>query len=365
MRGKAFWAALVLYGCNDKGDDSSGGGNDPTGDADADGFAAPDDCNDDDALVHPGAEESCDGVDNDCDGEVDADPVDGGTYFLDEDGDGYGAGEGVIACEPVAGSVKNPDDCDDTRSDVSPAAAEVCDDLDVDEDCDDLIDDADDSVDPSSGTVLYADTDGDGFGDPAVSTNACDALAGYVATADDCDDADSTINPDAAEVCGDGIENNCDPTDCAWTGDVLESDAYATLTGEDAKFLGYFGQDVTGLDVNGDGVGDLAVGSLASYAAVFTGPIVGAAVDGGAVAKITGDSDPPPDNFGEFLQGIDDQDGDGYDELIVSAKDFPSGDAAGHLPRSDFRGRHGRGDGIRHHHGTGLRRTARLQSDVR
>jgi hypothetical protein len=76
-------------------------------------------------------------------------------------------------------------------------------------------------------------------------------------------------------------------------------------------------------------VGDLAVGSLASYAAVFTGPITSTSVDKGAVAKIIGDGPPYPDGFGEFLQGIDDQDGDGYDELIVSATAFPDGEGAG------------------------------------
>ncbi len=320
--------ALLLVGCSDKGDDSSGEAN-AGADADADGFAVPDDCDDDDALVHPEAAESCDGLDNDCDGNVDDDPVDGHTYFQDDDGDGYGAGAGVTSCEPVAGSAENGDDCDDAQSEVSPAATEVCDDLDVDEDCDALVDDEDDSVDASSGSILYADSDGDGFGDPAVSTNACAAIAGYVATADDCDDANSAVNPDATEVCDDGVDNNCDPTDCAWSGEMSEGDAYASLGGEIAKYLGYFGQDVTGLDANGDGVGDLAVGSLASYAAVFTGPIVSASADGGAVAKITGDPPPYPDEFGEFLQGIEDQDGDGYDELIVSAKAYPDGAAAG------------------------------------
>jgi hypothetical protein len=43
----------------------------PIPDADGDGTRADADCNDGDAAIHPGAEEACDGVDNDCDGASD------------------------------------------------------------------------------------------------------------------------------------------------------------------------------------------------------------------------------------------------------------------------------------------------------
>lgn len=70
----------------------------PEEDADGDGYAA-DDCDPEDASVHPGADEVCeDGVDQDCDGEDAIDctgtmPSDGGTGGTDDGGDGDGDGD--------------------------------------------------------------------------------------------------------------------------------------------------------------------------------------------------------------------------------------------------------------------------------
>ena len=44
----------------------------------------------------------------------------------------------------------------------------------------------------------------------AITTTACDAPSGYVDNYDDCDDDDSGVSPSASEVCGDGIDNDCD-----------------------------------------------------------------------------------------------------------------------------------------------------------
>jgi len=248
--------AVLVVGCSDKGDDSSGGSPDDSGqvatDLDEDGFSVPEDCDDDDPAIHPEADETCDEVDNDCDGDVDDDPVDAMTYFSDSDGDGYGTGKGVVSCEPVAGSVENGDDCDDADPAINPESVEVCDEGGVDEDCDSLVDDEDDSLDPSTGTTLYADADGDGYGDATSAITACGELAGYATIADDCDDADATISPVAEEVCGDGIDNNCDLTaeGCEWVGEVLESDAYAELNGAPVMY-GSFGNNLAGLDANG------------------------------------------------------------------------------------------------------------------
>jgi hypothetical protein len=58
---------------------------------------------------------------------------------------------------------------------------------------------------------FFLDFDGDGFGDLSNPALACMLPGGYAANGDDCDDAESAINPGAAEVC-DGNDTNCDGT---------------------------------------------------------------------------------------------------------------------------------------------------------
>jgi hypothetical protein len=117
------------------------------GDADA-GVAACDppegfvvdatDCDDGNAAVYVDAIEDCDGVDNDCDGEVD-EGVEGGTWYSDQDGDGFGDGDApVVACQQPTGTVETGDDCDDSDAAVFPGAEDVCDG--VDNDCDGDVD---------------------------------------------------------------------------------------------------------------------------------------------------------------------------------------------------------------------------------
>jgi hypothetical protein len=58
-------------------------------------------------------------------------------------------------------------------------------------------------------TTYYGDADGDGYGDPANTTEACSAPAGYVENDGDCDDTNAAVNPGATEV-ENGIDDNCD-----------------------------------------------------------------------------------------------------------------------------------------------------------
>lgn len=61
--------------------------------------------------------------------------------------------------------------------------------------------------------TYYADNDSDGFGDPASTLISCSVPKNYVSNAEDCDDTDATINPDAVDDTIDGIDQNCDGTD--------------------------------------------------------------------------------------------------------------------------------------------------------
>ena len=64
------------------------------GDDDADGYySCVDDCDDTNVLVNPTAEEICDGIDNDCDQEIDEEV--GEVYYTDSDLDGYGDPERI------------------------------------------------------------------------------------------------------------------------------------------------------------------------------------------------------------------------------------------------------------------------------
>ena len=170
-------------------------------DADADGVIEFVDCDDSDADRSPDEAELCDGIDNDCDGAVDESIP---TWYLDADSDGYGdASYGTTTCTQPSGYADNDDDCDDTRSAVSPAATETCNSR--DDDCDGDTDE----LGASGGSTVYADDDGDGYGDATDSTTACTATTGYASNDDDCDDTDSGVSPAASEYC-DGEDDDCD-----------------------------------------------------------------------------------------------------------------------------------------------------------
>ena len=161
------------------------------------------DCDDSNPLVHPGATEVNDGIDNNCDGQVDEGFGGGFTYYRDADGDGYGdPGVTQVSTTMPSGYVTDNTDCDDTNSLVNPGAAEINDG--IDNNCDGQVDEG-----FGVGITYYRDADGDGYGDPSVSQVASTMPPGYVADNNDCDDAIASVNPAAQEIF-DGIDNNCD-----------------------------------------------------------------------------------------------------------------------------------------------------------
>ena len=157
-----------------------------------------DDCDDAQGSVFPGADELCDLLDNDCDDEIDEDAVDSDLYYWDFDGDGYGDPDRPErVCRKEAWLVENDRDCSDGDPAVNPDGVEICD-L-IDNDCDDLIDDLDPSINPDSQSWWYEDADSDSYGssDPEKAVLACDPGEGYSDTNIDCDDT----NPEIFEGC--------------------------------------------------------------------------------------------------------------------------------------------------------------------
>lgn len=204
MRSLLWSLCLVVVGCRSmpKDDDANIATISDEGlsaDNDGDGLSGADDCDDLDPSVFAGAEEICDGIDNDCDGSIDEGVR--VTYYQDADADGFGDPTIPIeACEPPDGVSLTNTDCDDTRDDVYPGAVELCNG--IDDNCDGVFDDA-------SEVEFYLDSDGDGHGDPSVSASGCAVTDGYVALNDDCDDANADVFPGATETCNER-DDDCD-----------------------------------------------------------------------------------------------------------------------------------------------------------
>ncbi|MFK7930609.1 MAG: MopE-related protein, partial [Myxococcota bacterium] len=108
---------------------------------------------------------------------------------------------------------------------------------------------------------VFDDSDGDGWGDPETLTMACEPDEDQVLRGEDCDDTEGTTNPDADEVCGDGVDNNCDggAPSCRLQGELQIGDHASIHT--DSESGEGFGTSVAIVpDVDGDGRADLLIG---------------------------------------------------------------------------------------------------------
>ncbi|MBM4393335.1 MAG: FG-GAP repeat protein, partial [Deltaproteobacteria bacterium] len=311
--------------CDGLDDDCDGQTPDDEADADGDGWrACAGDCDDGDALVSPDDVELCNGWDDDCDGTVDgADAVDASTWYTDADADEWGdPASPVVACEQPADAVADATDCNDADDAVNPAATEACNG--VDDDCDGTIDE-----DGATGSVVYyADTDGDGYGDPDTTAALCSPASGWVSDVLDCDDTEATVNPASTEVCDDGLDNDCDGTGnaCGLGGEEGPGDALGVLVGVNS--YGDVGGSVAGLpDFDGDGYGDILVGdplydgsrSNSGAAWIFLGAPSGEEWISGAHLMLEGSG--TGDDAGTTVAYVGDLDRDGLSDAMIGAPD--------------------------------------------
>ncbi len=209
--------------CNDRDDDCNGVIDDgvvlPTWylDADGDGYGNPavsvqiclaasgyvsnsGDCDDNNAAIHPGATEVCDGIDDNCDEQID-EGLPTGTFYLDVDGDGYGDSTKPMDGCRFPGYIATGGDCDDNNAAVRPGATEVCDT--IDNNCDGAIDEGFDRL------PLYVDADLDGYGVESTEPVEGCVRAGYSPYPCDCNDSNPLVHYGATEICND-VDDNCD-----------------------------------------------------------------------------------------------------------------------------------------------------------
>ena len=235
---------LTLAACSsddasDKATDTAGAAQDapePT-DADGDGFAEADDCDDTNAAINPDATEVCDGIDNDCNDWIDDDDpgVTGGeVFYFDYDGDGFGDNSFTeTACEAPENYVADNTDCNDAVAAINPDATEICDDANADENCNGVADDEDETVDDASKLAFYADADLDGFAsvDPTMQCDQGDLMT----EGTDCNDADAAAYPGADEWC-DGVQTDCST---AWSADTEPAITFTNAIGERSNLAGF------------------------------------------------------------------------------------------------------------------------------
>ena len=198
---------------------------DAAGEATAAQVGADNDCDDTDDTVYPGAVEVIgDGTDQDCDGEE--------VCYVDSDGDGYIVDTLATVTstdadcadigEADASQLAALNDCDDspTGAGINPGATEGVGDG-TDQNCD-------------GQEICYVDDDDDGY---IVDTLAqvvsndllCDGLgeasASQLAVVNDCDDTDNAVNPNAAEIPGDAVDQDCDGEEFCY--EDYDTDGYA------------------------------------------------------------------------------------------------------------------------------------------
>ncbi len=169
------------------------------------------DCNDLDPTVNPGMQEDCNSTkDENCNGsDNDENAIGCLPFYFDQDGDNFGIDQFKCLC---AGQGKytasSPGDCNDNDILLNPGSTEICGNF-IDDNCNG------DQNDPNAiGCITYyRDADKDGYGVTTDSLCLCTPFGSYTAVqGGDCNDSQWTVNPAQLEICGDGLDNNCNGT---------------------------------------------------------------------------------------------------------------------------------------------------------
>ncbi len=221
-------------------------------DADSDGFGDPsgvlntcetsapagyvdnnDDCDDTDAIANPSNTEVCNGVDDNCDGQID-EGFTFTTYYEDNDSDGFGSSNpnnSISVCDETApaGYTTNNDDCNDNDANINPNASETCNGTD---------DNCNNETDEGLATqTYYQDADNDGYGNADVSLDDCEQPNGYTLDNTDCDDNNSQVNPGQTEDPDNNIDDDCDGVGMVSTVDLQREELFTISPNPTQSFV--------------------------------------------------------------------------------------------------------------------------------
>jgi len=323
------------------------------------------DCDDANIDVHPEADEICATVtDDNCDGSLDEGATDCTDWLADADGDGFGGDDAACRCTAGDGYTSLLDgDCDDADPAIHPDAIEVCNDG-VDQDCDGAwaecryggeaaLDDwggrlygAATSAAAGAAVSAAGDTDGDGIDDLVIGAPGMGGGAVYLVRPPvngglELIDAPATFTSSAgtAQV---GPGAGVGDLDGDGLAEVSVGEAYFGSGGRTVVFAGpqsgvldlgdadvellggpgaALGVPAPGGDLNGDGAADLLIGATGSAAVyALTGPVTASAGIDDVAHRIAGVG-----NTGEILLGVGDTDGDGLDDLLMTASNGGTG----------------------------------------